>query len=125
MTIDNDSQNNSNNKPNSSSNLSNEDRNLLTLLHIGGVFCNFVPALFVYIFAMPKDKWTRQEVVEILNFELTFALYYFVCFVTIIGWILIPFIWFANVFGAILAIQNLQKPNPDNFSFPFVIKFLK
>jgi hypothetical protein len=105
--------------------ISNEDRNLLILLHISGVFFNFIPALFVYIFAMPKDKWTRQEIVEILNFELTFALYYTVLIFSIIGWILVPFIWFANIFGAFLAIQNLQKIQPDNFKFPFVIKFLR
>jgi uncharacterized protein len=107
-------------------NASKDEKNIAVLMHLGGIFFNFLPSLFVYFFYAKSGSFLKEEAREALNFELSFAIYYaisMVLIVLLIGVILLPILFIFNWVCAILAILALNKN--QTYTFPFTIEFIK
>ena len=67
------------------------DNTLAILVHILGLFSNFVGALVVYLVA--KDDITKKHSARALNWQISLAIYYTVAIILLIfSWILVFFI---------------------------------
>jgi uncharacterized protein len=103
-----------------------EEINLAVLMHIGGIFFNFIPSLIVYLAFADNKPWLKEEAKDALNFELTTMIYYFIAGILVfvaIGLLLLPLLWIGNVILTFIGIINVYSGKKSNL--PFVIKFLR
>ncbi|MBX3088240.1 MAG: DUF4870 domain-containing protein [Cryobacterium sp.] len=97
-----------------------------TLIHIGGIFFNFLPALIGYIVFKDRGPFIRQHSGTALNFQLTLLVAYFVGVITVIiliGFLILFAVGIANVVFSILAAVAANKGEP--YEYPLTIKFIK
>ncbi|MBX3116888.1 MAG: DUF4870 domain-containing protein [Cryobacterium sp.] len=97
-----------------------------TLIHIGGIFFNFLPALIGYIVFKDRGPFIRQHSGAALNFQLTLLVAYFVGVITaiiLIGFLILFAVGIANVVFSILAAVAANKGEP--YEYPLTIKFIK
>jgi len=95
-----------------------------TLVHIGGVFFNFLPALIGYIVLKDRGPFVRQHTAAALNFQLTLIIVYVVGTVTtliLIGFLILLAGVVANVVFSILA--AIAANRGESYSYPLTIKF--
>jgi uncharacterized protein len=105
---------------------SQDDKNLAIIMHIGGIFFNFIPSLIVYAALSDKSKWLKEESKEALNFEISFLIYFFVASaltIVLIGFLILPILVIFNWVCSVLAILSLN--GGKKYNFPFTIRFLK
>ncbi len=103
-----------------------DDINLAVMMHVGGIFFNFIPSLVIYLAFADNKPWLKEEAKDALNFELTTMIYYFVAGILVfvaIGLLLLPLLWIGNVILTIFGVINVYSGKRANF--PFVIKFLR
>lgn len=97
-----------------------------TLIHIGGIFFNFLPALIGYIVFKDRGPFIRQHSGTALNFQLTLLVASFVGVLTVIiliGFLILFAVGIANVVFSILAAVAANKGEP--YEYPLTIKFIK
>lgn len=96
-----------------------------TLVHIGGIFFNFIPALIGYLLLKDRGPFVRAHTTAALNFQLTMLIGYVVgsiLTVVIIGiFILIAVGILSLVFSIIAAVKANQG---EFYTYPLSIKFL-
>lgn len=95
-----------------------------TLVHIGGVFFNFLPALIGYIVLKDRGPFVRQHTASALNFQLTLIIVYVVGTLTtliLIGFLILLAGVVANVVFSILA--AIAANRGESYSYPLTIKF--
>ena len=76
-----------------------------TLVHIGGIFFSFVPALIGYLVLKDRGPFIREHTRSALNFQITMVLASFIGAITTI--ILIGFL---ILFAGVGADRDLQHP---------------
>jgi uncharacterized Tic20 family protein len=96
-----------------------------TLVHVGGILFNWIPALIGYLVLKDKGPFVRTHTATALNFQITIFIAY------VIGWILsIVFVglfillaaWVLNIVFSIIA---AVKANQGQFyTYPIAIKFV-
>ncbi|MFF1632977.1 DUF4870 domain-containing protein [Leifsonia sp. NPDC058248] len=96
-----------------------------TLVHIGGILFNWIPALIGYLVLKDKGPFVRTHTATALNFQITIFIAY------VVGWILsIVFVglfillaaWVINIVFSIIA---AVKANQGQFyTYPVAIKFV-
>ncbi|KQW05506.1 hypothetical protein ASC66_10940 [Leifsonia sp. Root4] len=96
-----------------------------TLIHVGGIFFSFVPALVGYLVLKDKGPFIRLHTATALNFQITMAIAY------VVGWILtIVFIGFiilaaVSVLIIVFSIIAAVKANQGlAYQYPLAIKFV-
>ena len=97
-----------------------------TLVHVGGIFFNFIPALIGYVVFKDRGPFVRQHTATALNFQITLVIAYAVGIVTmllLIGFVIIVGAWVASVVFSILAAVAANKG--EYYEYPLAIKFLK
>ncbi|MDA8094234.1 MAG: DUF4870 domain-containing protein [Betaproteobacteria bacterium] len=102
------------------------DRNTATLVHLGGIFFGFVPALAVWLIKKDASLFLTGQLKEALNFQITVALALLVCFalrVVLIGFLLAPVVFVANVLFCVLAAFKSQSG--DSYRYPFSLRLLQ
>jgi uncharacterized Tic20 family protein len=95
-----------------------------TLVHIGGVFFNFLPALIGYIVLKDRGPFVRQHTASALNFQLTLIIVYVVGTLTtliLVGFLILLAGVVANVVFSILA--AIAANRGESYSYPLTIKF--
>jgi len=96
-----------------------------TLVHIGGIFFSFVPALLGYLILKDKGPFVREHTATALNFQITMAIAYVVGIVTtfiVIGIFILIAVWIlVIVFSIIAAVKANQG---QLYSYPLTIKFV-
>lgn len=103
-----------------------EDEKLwATLIHIGGIFFGFVPALVGYLVLKDRGPFIRGHSTTALNFQLTMLIGYVVGYVTafvFIGFLVLLAVGIlVLVFGIIAAIAANRG---EEYYYPVAIKFL-
>ena len=96
------------------------------LVHLGGIFFNFLPALIGYVVLKDRGPFVRQHTGTALNFQITLVIAYAVGAVTtllIIGFLSIATAAIANIVFSILAAVAANKGEP--YEYPVAIKFIK
>lgn len=97
-----------------------------TLVHVGGIFFNFLPALIGYIVLKDRGPFVRQHTGTALNFQITLFIAYVVGGLTsIIGIGLLIFLaaYVVNIVFSILAAVAANKG--VGYEYPLAIKFVK
>ncbi len=105
---------------------SNEERNIATLVNVGGALFGFLPALIVYL--VKKDQsspWLLEQLREALNFQLTVLIAYIAAGILsalLIGVFLFPIIYLVDLIFCILA--AVKNSRGDTYRFPLSIRLV-
>ncbi|KQZ08136.1 DUF4870 domain-containing protein [Agromyces fucosus] len=96
-----------------------------TLIHIGGIFFSFVPALIGYLVLKDKGPFVREHTATALNFQITMAIAYVVSYVLwliLIGWLITIAIGIVVIVFSIIAAVKANQGQP--YTYPLSIKFV-
>lgn len=96
-----------------------------TLIHIGGIFFNFIPALVGYLVLKDKGPFIRAHATTALNFQITLLIAYIVggiLSIVIIGFFIIAAAYVLNIVFSIIA--ALKANQGLGYQYPLTIKFV-
>ncbi|MBW9095052.1 DUF4870 domain-containing protein [Microbacterium jejuense] len=96
-----------------------------TLIHIGGIFFGFLPALIGYLVLKDRGPFVRAHTATALNFQLTLLIAYVVGVVLSavgIGVILLLAVWVLNIVFSIIAAVKANRG--EWYKYPVAITFL-
>jgi len=97
-----------------------------TLIHIGGIFFEFLPALIGYLVLKDRGPFINAHAKAALNFQLTLIIAFIVGIITsflFIGFIIIAVAAILNIIFSIIA---AVKANQGQFyTYPLTIPFIK
>ncbi|HEY1105080.1 MAG TPA: DUF4870 domain-containing protein [Agromyces sp.] len=96
-----------------------------TLIHIGGIFFSFVPALIGYLVLKDKGPFIREHTATALNFQITMAIAYVVGSIltfVIIGIFILIAVWIVTIIFSIIAAVKANQGQP--YTYPLSIKFV-
>ncbi|HAM25194.1 MAG TPA: DUF4870 domain-containing protein [Microbacteriaceae bacterium] len=97
-----------------------------TLIHLGGIFFYFLPALIGYIVLKDRGPFIRQHSTSALNFQLTVLLGYAVGLFTIwiffIGAIILAAVAVVNIVFSIVAAVAANRG--EYYVYPVAIRFI-
>ena len=97
-----------------------------TLIHVGGIFFSFVPALVGYLVLKDRGPFVRAHSQTALNFQLTMLLASLVGLITV--FILIGFLILAAVSIVIIVfsiIAAVKANTGEYYRYPLTIPFIK
>ncbi|MBF9336013.1 DUF4870 domain-containing protein [Microbacterium lacticum] len=102
-----------------------DERLWATLVHIGGIFFNFIPALIGYLVLKDRGPFVRAHTATALNFQLTLLIASVVAGVltiVLIGFVLLAVIWVANIVFSIIA--AIKANRGEWYTYPATIRFV-
>jgi uncharacterized Tic20 family protein len=103
-----------------------DERLWATLVHVGGIFFSFVPALIGYLVLKDRGPLVRAHTLTALNFQLTVLIAWVVAGIltfVLIGYLLYPVIAIVEIIFSIIAAVAANKGEP--YSYPLSIKFIR
>ncbi|WP_127474298.1 DUF4870 domain-containing protein [Microbacterium sulfonylureivorans] len=96
-----------------------------TLVNVGGLFFNFLPALIGYIVLKDRGPFVRAHTATALNFQLTLLIAYLVGGVLSIVFIGFFIIFAAYILNIVLCIVAAVKSNRGEwYQYPMAIRFV-
>ena len=104
------------------------DRTFAMLAHLGGIFFGFIPSLIIYLIkkSEPNSEFDLDQAREALNFQITVAIAWVVCFTlmwVLIGALLVPLLILANLFFCILG--AVKASNGQAYRYPLTLRLIK
>ena len=96
-----------------------------TLIHLGGIFFSFIPALIGYLILKDKGPFVRAHTATALNFQITMAIAYVVGIVLtflIIGIFILIAVWAVTIIFSIIAAVKANQG--QLYTYPLTIKFV-
>jgi len=96
-----------------------------TLVHIGGILFNWIPALIGYLVLKDRGPFVRSHTATALNFQLTVLIAYIVSgvlFIVFIGYILWVAVFVVNIVFSVIA--ALKANQGQYYTYPIAIKFV-
>lgn len=104
---------------------SNDDKNIATVTHLGGTVFSFIPSLIVWILKKDDSAYLSDQAKEALNFQITMLIAQFIAGILVwilIGFILIPIVWIANVVFCIIAAISTSKG--EKYRYPLCLRLI-
>lgn len=104
---------------------SNDDRNLATITHLGGTVFSVFPALIVWILKKDDSAYVGEQAKEALNFQITVLMAQFIAGILmfiLIGFIMVPIIWLANIILCIVAAIATSKGG--TYRYPLTVRLI-
>ena len=96
-----------------------------TLVHVGGILFNWIPALIGYLVLKDRGPFVRAHTATALNFQITLFIAYVVGWILSIvgiGLLIVAAVWVVNiVFSIIAAVKANQGAY---YTYPIAIKFV-
>lgn len=102
-----------------------DERLWATLVHVGGIFFSFVPALIGYLVLKDRGPFVRAHTATALNFQLTLLIASFVGWVltiVVIGFVILAAVWVVNIVFSIIAAIAANKG--EWYTYPMSIRFV-
>jgi uncharacterized Tic20 family protein len=96
-----------------------------TLIHIGGIFFGFLPALIGYLVLKDRGPFIREHTATALNFQITMTIAAIISgllTILIIGFILLAVIGVLVIVFSIIAAVKANQGQP--YTYPLSIKFV-
>ncbi|WP_448256228.1 DUF4870 domain-containing protein [Microbacterium aurum] len=96
-----------------------------TLIHVGGIFFNFIPALIGYLVLKDRGPFVRAHSATALNFQLTLLIAEMVGWLTswlIIGLFIVAAAYVLRIVFSIIAALKANKG--EWYTYPLAIKFV-
>lgn len=103
----------------------NDDKNIATITHLGGIVFSFIPALIVWLLKKDDSEYITEQSKEALNFQITILLAQFIAGILVwllIGIVLIPIIWLINIVLCIIAAISTSKG--EAYHYPFTLRLI-
>lgn len=104
---------------------SNDDKNIVTITHLGGILFSFIPSLIVWLLKKDDSEYIAAQAKEALNFQITLLLAQFVAYVLIfilVGFLLLGLIWIFNIVFCIIAAISSSKG--EYYRYPFTLRLI-
>jgi len=104
---------------------SNDEKNIATITHLGGILFSFVPALIVFLLKKDDSEFIRVQAREALNFQITLLLAQFVAYVLVfilVGFLLLGLIWLFNIVICIIAAISSSKG--EHYRYPLTLRLI-
>lgn len=104
---------------------SNNDKNIVTITHLGGILFSFVPSLIVWLLKKDDSEYIAAQAKEALNFQITLLLAQFVAYVLIfilVGFLLLGLIWLFNIVFCIIAAISSSKG--EYYRYPLTLRLI-
>ena len=106
---------------------SSDDRNLAMLTHLSGILFSVIVPLVMWLVHKdkPEKHYLVEESKEALNFQITVLIAWVVAgalTVVLIGFVLMPLIWVANVILCILA--AVQASKGQSYRYPMTLRLI-
>lgn len=104
---------------------SNDDKNIATITHLGGILFSFIPSLIVWLLKKDDSEYIAAQAKEALNFQITVLLAQFVAGILIfilVGFLLLAIIWVINVVLCIIAAISTSKG--ESYRYPFTLRLI-
>ena len=104
---------------------SNDDKNIVTITHLGGILFSFIPSLIVWLLKKDDSEYIAAQAKEALNFQITLLLAQFVAYVLIfilVGFLLLGLIWIFNIVFCIIAAISSSKG--ENYRYPLTLRLI-
>jgi uncharacterized Tic20 family protein len=97
-----------------------------TLIHIGGIFFEFLPALIGYLVLKDRGPFINAHAKAALNFQLTLIIAFIVGIITTFLFIGFVIIAVAAILNIVFSIIAAVKANQGQFyTYPLTIPFIK
>lgn len=103
-----------------------DERLWATLIHVGGIFFGFIPALVGYLVLKDRGAFIRAHTQTALNFQLTMLIGYIVGYITtfiFIGFLVLAAVGIVILIFSIIAAIAANKG--EQYSYPLTIQFIK
>jgi uncharacterized Tic20 family protein len=104
---------------------SNDEKNIATITHLGGILFSFIPALIVFLLKKDDSEFIREQAKEALNFQITLLLAQFIAYVLVfilVGFLLLGLIWLLNIVICIIAAISSSKG--EHYRYPFTLRLI-
>lgn len=105
--------------------VSQEDKTLALLTHLGGIFFSVIPSLIVWL--LKKDSpFVAEHAKEALNFQITLIFGFVLAFFLMIVLIGFFLFWALGVINLILCIVAAVKASSgESFRYPFTLRLVQ
>jgi uncharacterized Tic20 family protein len=104
-----------------------DDKNIAMLTHLSGILFSIIMPLIVWL--MHKDRSDKAYLVteakEALNFQITVLIGYVICWILtflLIGAILTPLLWLANLIFCIIAAVKVSSEG--SYRYPWALRLV-
>jgi len=104
-------------------NLGIDERSFVALMHASQFLSAFIAPLVMWLVFKEKSRLVDEAGKNILNFQISIALYTLILCITCIGIALVPLLGIAVIVMIIIAI--IKTLNGEKWSYPLTIKLLK
>lgn len=97
-----------------------------TLVHVGGIFFGFIPALVGYIVLKDRGPFVRAHTATALNFQLTLVIAEIVGWIltlVLVGFLILAAVYILRIVFSIIAAVTANKG--EWYSYPLTIAFLR
>ena len=97
-----------------------------TLIHVGGIFFSFLPALIGYLVLKDRGPFVREHTRAALNFQITLIFAYIlggILSIIVVGFLLIVAAGVLNIVFSILA--AIAANNGQAYRYPMAIELVK
>lgn len=102
---------------------SQDSRNMTVLMFVLSIFFWFIPALVMFLIKK-DDDFVHRNSIELLNFEITICIAYFVLtFIPFIGWLAMFAVGITAL--VLLIMGTLKVQNGEPYTFPFALRLIK
>lgn len=103
-----------------------DDCNLAMLAHLLGIFTGFIGALIIWIVKKDSPGFATSQAKEALNFQITITIGFLIAWVLafiLIGFVLVPILYIANLIFCILGAIAASKGQA--YRYPFAIRLVQ
>ena len=104
---------------------SNDEKNIVTITHLGGILFSFIPSLVVWLLKKDDSEYIAAQAKEALNFQVTLLLAQFIAYILIfilVGFLLQGLIWLFNIVFCIIAAVKSSKG--ENYRYPLTLRLI-
>ncbi|MCU0316327.1 MAG: DUF4870 domain-containing protein [Fimbriimonadaceae bacterium] len=98
-----------------------EDKTWAGISHFGAILFGFLAPLIAYLVMKDKSSFVKAHAAQSLFFTLGLLVAYIILGITVVGVILMPILWIAQIVLAIMA--GMKALNGEMYSYPLTGKF--
>lgn len=106
--------------------ISQDDKTMALLAHLGGIFFGFIPSLVIWLVKKDSSPFAADQAKEALNFQITVfiaAIASWILMFVLIGFVLLPIVMLLNLVLCIVA--GIKANGGEEYRYPFAIRLIK
>lgn len=106
--------------------VSQDDKNIALLTHLGGIFFTFIPALIVWLLKKDESPFLADQAKEALNFQITVIIGFAIGVVLTIVLVGVLVIWGVAIANLVLCIvAGVKASSGEKYRYPFALRLIK